>query len=140
MKRFFTKKRIAFLAITCASLITLIVILIVPIGSLKSHALVYIIEWKRFVAWSHYTTINRALETPFTFYSITPPVHCILVWQTAIFTLMGILICIFIALLVVDIKKIGLFPVIHRRPTKTELLEQRVAELEQQVDELKKDE
>lgn len=135
MKQFFTRKRIAFVSILAASLITLIVLLIFPIGSIGGHFVVYSLYYHEFVKCSG-TVQNFGLISPFTLGVRGTTLH-ILVEQTIVFTLVGIVFLVFLILFIVELKRTGIFSKLFaHRHTKTEYLEQRVAEPEQQVDEL----
>lgn len=134
MRKFFTKKRITFLSIICISLLILIVLLIVPIGSLSNSCLVFSIKDKRFSKSVGSDLIIEGLSSPFTLRGS----HPILVWQTIVFTVVGIIFVIFLVLLLVDLKKTGYLRLAPRRPTKAERLQSQIDELQKQVDELKK--
>ncbi|MCM1290191.1 MAG: hypothetical protein NC132_05555 [Corallococcus sp.] len=62
----------------------------------------------------------------------------VLVAQTIVFTLVGIIFVVFLALFIVEMKRGGIFAKWFRhRPTKAERLQTQVDELQRQVDELK---
>ena len=134
MKSFFTKKRIAYLAITCATLLTLIVLLIVPIGSTSNKCYVYVpaAKWFGTLTTSVYPTIGGGLTTPFTYGN-----NDILVAQTIVFTIVGVVFVVFLTLFTIELAKAGAFKRRPRRPSRVQQLEQQIEELQKQVDELK---
>ena len=134
MKKFFTKKRIAYLAMICVSLLALIILLFVPIGSLGYSCLVYSTKFYYFIIAESSEQIIKILQSPFTFGSAT-----ILFWQTIAFTLIGIIFIVFLILFVIELKRAGLFKHIHSS-TKTDRLQAQIDELQKQVDELKNNE
>lgn len=144
MKDFFTKKRITFVSILCITFIALIFMLIFPIGLYpNSFVTVYSPHQHKLIK---YRNSGNPTETtsPFTVKPLFSQDENgkliqdnILLVQTIVFSIVGLVFLVFLVLFLVDLKHAGLFA---HRPTKTELLEARVAELEQQVDELKKEE
>ncbi|MCH5157100.1 MAG: hypothetical protein J1G02_04400 [Clostridiales bacterium] len=132
MKSFFTVKRIAYLAIVFITLMTLVALLIVPIGSRSDSCFVYSTYSKIFGTYQNsYHNIKDRLATPFSFDSF------VLVAQTIVFTLVGIIFLVFLALFIVELTRAGAFKRHPRSPSKVEQLEKQVAELQKQVDELK---
>lgn len=137
MKAFFTKKRIAFLTIWAVALIVMIILLIVPIGTVGNSFVIYNGYSNSFVT-CHGTINDFTIRSPFTI-GPPPPYHSILVAQTVVFTLVGIIFVVFFVLFMVELKKAGAFNRTHR-PTRAERLQAQVDELQKQVDELKKGE
>lgn len=129
MKTFFTKKRIAFTVILIASLITLIALLIAPIGSAGNGFWIYYTYENKFLHCSGAPLQDYGLTSPFTL-DIEPYIS-ILIEQTIVFTLVGIIFLVFLVLFIIELKKAGAFK--RKHPTKA----QRIAELEKQVGELK---
>lgn len=135
MKAFFTKKRIAFLTITSIALLILIILLIVPIGSVGNDFLVYCLYHNKFET-CHGSLSEYSRTSPFTMGTIE---KVVLFGQTIVFTLVGIIFVVFFVLFMVELKKAGAFNRTHR-PTRAERLQAQVDELQKQVDELKKGE
>ncbi|MCH5157483.1 MAG: FlxA-like family protein [Clostridiales bacterium] len=133
MKSFFTAKRIVYLAIVFITLVTLVILLIVPIGSRSDSCFVYSTYSKVFGTYQNsYHNIKDRLTTPFSFDSF------VLVAQTVVFTAVSVIFLVFLALFIVDLVKTGAFKRHPRSPSKVEQLEKQVADLQKQVDELKK--
>lgn len=136
MKKFFNKKRIAFLSIVGASFIILIVLLIFPIGSAGEGFNVYSVYDNEIVFCDH-PPQDYMLTSPFTLGVKSIRLY-ILIEQTIVFTFVGIVFIVFLALLLVELKKAGAFNRTHRH-TKTECMQAQIDDLQKQVDELKKD-
>ncbi|MDE7455001.1 MAG: hypothetical protein K2M64_04150 [Clostridia bacterium] len=143
MKKFFNIKRIIYLSIVCVTLLTLIFLLIFPIGvnlSSDRHPKVKV-----------YCPYHKRIEegfvgkntwvSPFTtkciwLYGGLESRHPdILLTQTIVFTIVGIIFVVFLALFAVELKRAGVFTRKHR-PTKTEQMQAQIDELQKQVDEL----
>lgn len=141
MKTFFTKKRIAFLSIMNVSLLLIIFLLIVPIGSLSERCFVYSTELNEFVTFdtNGYVPIFKILHSPFT---IGSQYHTkILVVQTIVFTFVAIIFSVFTILFTIELKRAGVFEKLFtHHPTKAEQMQAQIDELQRQVDELKKGE
>ena len=133
MKEFFTKKRIAYVSILAVALITLIILLIAPIGS-TGHGFWIYTPNKEFQHCTRHLE-NYYVTSPFTL-SVKPHQY-ILVEQTIVFTLIGIIFVVFLVLFLVELVKADVFKHTHR-PTKTELMQAQIDELQRQVNELKK--
>ncbi len=131
MKAFFNIKRIAYLSIICISLIILIVLLIVPLGSWKTNVTTFDFEHGIYGTDSN-VPIKNNLANPF-----ATIFGNILLWQTIVFTLIAIVFVVFATLFAIELKCAGIF---SRRPTKAERMQAQIDELQKQVDELKKGE
>lgn len=132
MKNFFTKKRIAFATILTATLLTMIILLIVPIGSFGNVCLIYYTYDHSFVTFTSGHTVLESLNSPFTIFDNSR----ILVWQTVVFTLVSIIFVAFATLFTIELVCAGVF---NRtpKPTKAERMQAQIDELQKQIDELK---
>lgn len=77
--------------------------------------------------------ILNGLTSPFTLGSSHS--YRILVWQTVVFTLVGIVFVVFTTLFIVELRRAG---VLKPRPTKAARLQAQVDDLQKQIDDLKK--
>lgn len=136
MKAFFNRKRIIFLAIACAALLTMIILLIFPIGTVGSSFLVYNTYYNR-LERAKGSIIEYRFDTPFG--RLDKGFSLILVAQTIVFTLVGIIFVVFATLFIVELARAGAFKRPHR-PTKAERMQAQIDALQKQVDDLKKGE
>lgn len=129
MKTFFNKKRIAYLSIICVTLLIMIIILIVPIGSLSDHCLCFSIGHG---IYTNHTggKIADVLTSPFVVARSN-----VLFFQTLVFALLGATFVVFTVLFAIELKRAHIC-----RPTKAARLQAQVDDLQKQIDELKKGE
>ena len=143
MKQFFNIKRIIYLSIICVTFLTLIFMLIFPIGvplvACTSTIVVYDPFLKRIATmeFSGSRSLYSDLLSPFTLPGpFEDPI--ILIAQTIVFPIVGVIFLVFLALFLVELKRAGIFNRTHRT-TKAERMQAQIDELQKQVDELKKE-
>lgn len=136
MKKFFNIKQIIYLSIACVTLLTLILLLIFPIGIYANSVTVYDTYWNKVLTKDYpYDSPRDYQLTPFTlsgaYYSngMSPR---ILLAQTIVFTVVGIVFLVFLVLFLIELIKSGAFKR-KSRPSKIQQLEARIAELEKQA-------
>lgn len=138
MKKFFNIKRVIYLSIVCITLLTLILLLIFPIDIYSSYITVYDTYQKKVVSEDYpYSTPRDAQLTPFTlrgWYKSGKMYPRILLTQTIVFTIVGVIFLVFLTLFLVELIKAGVFKR-KPRPSKIQQLEARIAELEKQAKE-----
>lgn len=148
MKKFFNVKRTIYLAIVCATLLTLILMFIFPIGLYPSSVDYVKVYSTYFKMTQDHPVGKRMFEfdvlSPFTVRNIFLTEWAqvkypdILLAQTITFPIVGIIFVVFFVLFMVELKKAGAFKRTHR-PTKTERLQAQIDELQKQIDELKQE-